>query len=93
LSFYKLLEHIPSTREFAQRLDLVTLKQMANALIHAVENPPGEKRQNRGSNESALTPEFSIFSLTKTPCRKEERNLTEPNKLRHCNPMRPEKRE
>ena len=36
---YKLFELIPSTRESAQRLGLVTLRQMISALIIAVENP------------------------------------------------------
>lgn len=36
---YKLFELLPSTRESAQRLGLVTLRQMLNALIYAVENP------------------------------------------------------
>lgn len=33
------MEHIPSTRESAQRLGLVRLPQMLNALVSAVENP------------------------------------------------------
>ena len=36
---YKLFEMLPSTRESAQRLGLVTLQQMINALLDAVENP------------------------------------------------------
>jgi uncharacterized protein YbjT (DUF2867 family) len=36
---YWLLERIPSTREGAQRLGLVTLEQMLQALIDAVESP------------------------------------------------------
>jgi uncharacterized protein YbjT (DUF2867 family) len=36
---YKMLEMLPSTRESAQRLGLVTLQQMINALLDAVENP------------------------------------------------------
>jgi uncharacterized protein YbjT (DUF2867 family) len=36
---YKMLERLPSTRESAQRLGLVTLQQMINALLDAVENP------------------------------------------------------
>jgi len=34
-----LAERIPSKREAARRLGLVTIAQMVNALIHAVENP------------------------------------------------------
>lgn len=39
LPAYWLLEHLPATREAAQRLGLVTLDQMVNALVDAVENP------------------------------------------------------
>jgi uncharacterized protein YbjT (DUF2867 family) len=42
LPIYKLAELLPQTREGAQRLGLVTLEQMTNALTVAVENPaPG----------------------------------------------------
>jgi len=41
---YALLEAIPATRDSARRLGLVTLDQMANALLWAVENPPRESR-------------------------------------------------
>ena len=40
LPFYKIAECFPSTRESAARLGLVTIDQMASALVHAVENPP-----------------------------------------------------
>jgi hypothetical protein len=36
---YKVAELLPPTREGAQRLGLVTLEQMTNALTVAVENP------------------------------------------------------
>jgi uncharacterized protein YbjT (DUF2867 family) len=36
---YWLLERIPSTRESAQRLGLVTIDQMVSTLVSAVENP------------------------------------------------------
>ena len=36
---YKLFEALPSTRESARRLGLVTLPQMVNALLNAVEHP------------------------------------------------------
>lgn len=36
---YWILERLPSTRDTARRLGLVTLMQMVNALRHAVENP------------------------------------------------------
>ena len=39
IPLYRVLEMIPSTREGARRLGLVTLKQMTAALIEAVENP------------------------------------------------------
>lgn len=38
--FYALARWIPATRDTAERLGLVTLNQMVNALVHAVENPP-----------------------------------------------------
>jgi len=39
---YWLFERLPATRATAQRLGLVTLQQMLNALVNAVENPaPG----------------------------------------------------
>ena len=38
--FYRIAEYFPSTRESAERLGLVTIDQMINALVHAVENPP-----------------------------------------------------
>jgi uncharacterized protein YbjT (DUF2867 family) len=44
LPIYQLLERLPSTRESARRLGLVTLKQMVNALVHAVEHPPAASR-------------------------------------------------
>ena len=40
LPAYAVAERVPSTRETAQRLGLVTLGQMVRALVHAVENPP-----------------------------------------------------
>jgi uncharacterized protein YbjT (DUF2867 family) len=40
LPFYWILQHLPSTRESARRLGLVTLPQMVGALVHAVEHPP-----------------------------------------------------
>ena len=39
IPFYKLMELLPSTRAGATRLGLVTLDQMSQALLHAVENP------------------------------------------------------
>jgi uncharacterized protein YbjT (DUF2867 family) len=39
LPIYKLMEWLPSTREGATRLGLVTLEQMVAALVHAVETP------------------------------------------------------
>ena len=41
---YALLEAIPATREGARRMGLVTLDQMAAALLWAVENPPAQTR-------------------------------------------------
>ena len=37
---YWILERIPQTKESAQRLGLITISQMINALVWAVENPP-----------------------------------------------------
>jgi uncharacterized protein YbjT (DUF2867 family) len=39
LPIYKLMELLPSTREGATRLGLVTLDQIVGALVHAVETP------------------------------------------------------
>jgi uncharacterized protein YbjT (DUF2867 family) len=39
IPMYKLCEIIPSTREGALRLGLVTQQQMVTALVHAVQNP------------------------------------------------------
>jgi uncharacterized protein YbjT (DUF2867 family) len=39
LPFYWLCEHLPFTRDGAQRLGLVTLEQMLHALVWAVEHP------------------------------------------------------
>jgi uncharacterized protein YbjT (DUF2867 family) len=41
---YWIAERIPSTRDTALRLGLVTLRQMAAALVHAVEHPPPTTR-------------------------------------------------
>jgi uncharacterized protein YbjT (DUF2867 family) len=37
--FYWLVERLPATRESARRLGLVTLRQLLDALVSAVENP------------------------------------------------------
>jgi uncharacterized protein YbjT (DUF2867 family) len=42
---YKLAEMIPATRATAERLGLVTIDQMVNALVRAVENPPLARQQ------------------------------------------------
>jgi len=41
---YSLLEAIPTTREGARRLGLVSLSQMVRALVWATENPPTRTR-------------------------------------------------
>lgn len=41
---YKIAEHFPLLRQGARRLGLVTLEQMVNALVFAVENPPQSTR-------------------------------------------------
>jgi uncharacterized protein YbjT (DUF2867 family) len=40
LPFYWVAELVPATRESALRLGLITISQMLNALVWAVENPP-----------------------------------------------------
>jgi uncharacterized protein YbjT (DUF2867 family) len=40
--FYWICERLPATRQSAQRLGLVAIQQMVNALMWAVENPPNE---------------------------------------------------
>lgn len=44
LPVYRLFELLPSTRDGAKRLGLVTLDQMIAALTYAVENPPSGTR-------------------------------------------------
>ena len=39
IPFYWLAERLPATRDGARRLGLVTIGQMTNAMVHAVENP------------------------------------------------------
>lgn len=41
---YRLMERLPSTKESAERLGLVTIQQMLNALVWAVEHPPDRIR-------------------------------------------------
>jgi len=40
IPIYKIAEMVPSSRASAQRLGLVTIRQMVDALVAAVENPP-----------------------------------------------------
>ena len=40
MPFYAIARLVPSKRETAERLGLVTLRQMVNALVRAVEDPP-----------------------------------------------------
>jgi uncharacterized protein YbjT (DUF2867 family) len=44
LPAYWMLERLPSTREGARRLGLVTLSQMIAALVRAIEDPPAGER-------------------------------------------------
>ncbi len=44
IPFYWLAERLPATRDGARRLGLVTIGQMTNAMVHAVENPPRGRR-------------------------------------------------
>jgi uncharacterized protein YbjT (DUF2867 family) len=41
---YWVLEQIPNTKESAKRLGLVTIAEMLNTLVWAIENPPAEIR-------------------------------------------------
>ncbi len=43
---YKIAEMIPATRATLERLGLVTIEQMVNAIVYALENPPapGQRR-------------------------------------------------
>ena len=41
---YWLMERLPSTRDSAQRLGLVTLEQIVDTLVDAVENHPPMSR-------------------------------------------------
>lgn len=52
---YRLAEIIPATRPTAERLGLITIGQMVNALVSAVENPPLAGRQR-------------IFDVAKIKC-------------------------
>jgi uncharacterized protein YbjT (DUF2867 family) len=45
LPLYGIASLIPSLREGAERAGLVTISQMTNALVHAVENPPPHSTQ------------------------------------------------
>jgi uncharacterized protein YbjT (DUF2867 family) len=44
LPIYAVLEKLPSTRDSARRLGLITRRQMVAALVDAVENPPARER-------------------------------------------------
>jgi uncharacterized protein YbjT (DUF2867 family) len=44
LPVYWVLERIPNTKESAKRLGLVTIAEMLNTLVWAIENPPTEIR-------------------------------------------------
>ena len=44
LPLYWLAERVPAWRDTAQRLSLVTVSQMLEALVHAVEHPPARER-------------------------------------------------
>jgi uncharacterized protein YbjT (DUF2867 family) len=44
LPIYRMMERLPRTRESAERLGLVTIQQMLNALLWSVENPPVQLR-------------------------------------------------
>jgi len=61
--FYKLAEFFPGTRATAERLGLITIEEMVQALVRAVEHPPmpGRRRivevpdiRAAGSNQAAI---------------------------------------
>jgi len=64
LPFYKLAELIPQTRDTALRLGLVTIRQMVQALIHAVNQP---------SEGIRVIEVLDIRRLGKTASRRRER--------------------
>lgn len=45
MPLYKIAEMIPATRATAERLGLVTVEQMINAIVSALENPPPSGQQ------------------------------------------------
>jgi hypothetical protein len=53
---YWMLERIPSTRDSARRLGLVTLAQMVGAIVPAIEHPPERSR-------IVEAPEIKLVSL------------------------------
>jgi uncharacterized protein YbjT (DUF2867 family) len=67
LPIYALMELLPTTRNGARRLGLVTLEQMTHALVEAIENPARgvcvvevpEIRANQGFSGSAPTVEIA----------------------------------
>ena len=44
LPVYRVLELLPATKEPAQRLGLISIRQMIDALVWAIENPPDQTR-------------------------------------------------
>jgi uncharacterized protein YbjT (DUF2867 family) len=57
LPFYKLAELLPATRDGARRLGLVTISEMTNVLLFAVENPAQGRR-------ILTVPEIRDFALS-----------------------------
>jgi hypothetical protein len=45
MPLYKIAEMIPAMRATAERLGLVTIEQMIDAIVAALENPPPSGRQ------------------------------------------------
>lgn len=62
LPLYALLEGLPPTREGARRLGLVTIRQMVDALVHAVETPP-----SAGAIRVVSVPDIRRVRLRKEP--------------------------
>jgi uncharacterized protein YbjT (DUF2867 family) len=44
LPVYRVMERLPATRDSARRLGLVTLQQIVDTLVDAVEHPPATSR-------------------------------------------------
>ena len=69
IPLYKLFEVIPTTREGAVRLGLVTMEQMISALVWSVENPPTGVRITGVPGMRSIPPLSRTSRGTATPGR------------------------